>query len=377
MIKEKVKKINLLFLLKTAIGSAAAILLADRFGLAFSPFAGIITLLTIQNTKKETLRIAISRILSFFLAVAISFLVFTYIGYTSFAFGVFVLFFVGLCTGLNLKDGISMNAVLMTHFLIEKRIDVPLLLNEILLLLIGMGIGVLINLIMPKYRTRIRREQILLEEEIKRMLRSLAAALQNKEACLIQESKPNNGNDFNERNRISTLMEQLGNTSLASSTENVSDKSVEDEPDFNRVELMLEELLKKAYEEAGNTLLANTRYQVTYLEMRKQQIGVLKDIHEKIKEIPVILMQSRPMALFMEHTAISFHELNNAKELLVELDELFQYYKSDRLPVTREEFEYRAILFQILKDFEYFLMLKRNFVTDIEQKNWKAFWNNR
>jgi uncharacterized membrane protein YgaE (UPF0421/DUF939 family) len=109
--------------------------------------------------------------------------------------------------------------------------------------------------------------------------------------------------------------------------------------------------------------------------MRKLQVEVLNNIRENITLIPVVLRQSLPIAEFIEHTAASFHELNNALGLLSEIEILNQYYKDEKLPVTREEFEYRAILFQILKEMEYFLLLKRNFVFELEKKNMRSYWN--
>ncbi len=145
--------------------------------------------------------------------------------------------------------------------------------------------------------------------------------------------------------------------------------------EFNQLDSMLEGLLKRAYENAGNTLINNTRYLVTYLEMRKHQVDVLKSIRDNINQIPVLLRQSIPLADFMVKTAASYHELNDVEELLLELKSLNQHYKNEALPVTREEFEYRAVLFQILKQLEYFLVIKRSFVKELEETNMKMYWN--
>lgn len=347
---KKFKTVNLLFLLKTGIGSAIAILIAGGFGLAYSPSAGIITLLTIQSTKKETIFIAAKRFLAFLLAIATAFLAFKSFGYTPVAFGGFVFLFVALCNLLGLKDGISMNAVLMTHFLIERRMDLGLILNEIALLAIGMGIGIILNLIMPRYREKIRREQRLLEEEMKVALKGMSGLLKEKEACLIQGDEK----EISYVNR----MDELHNSKV----------------DFSRLDQLLEELIKKAYEDAGNTLLSNTKYLVSYLEMRKLQIGVLKEITKNILQIPVLLRQTFPIADFIEHIGESFHELNNVQELLKELEVLQEHYRKEKLPQSREEFEYRAILYQILKELGYFLQLKRDFILKLEDKNMKLYW---
>lgn len=363
----KLKQVNLLFLLKTGIGSAIAIILAEGLGFAYSPSAGIITLLTIQNTKRETIFIALRRMEAFILAVILSFLMFQSIGYTAIAFGAFVFIFVALCILLGLKDGISMNAVLMTHFLIEKKMDFPLIMNEVALLLIGMGLGILLNLIMPRYREKIRKEQIELEEIMKLTLQGLGIMLKEKDSCLLQGEVIYQKREVTPQESIKIQNKEVILQEKGSDKANV-------DVDFTELETFLKELLKKAYEDAGNTLLSNTKYLVSYLEMRKLQIGVLKDIKENIEQIPVLLRQTYPIAEFLEHTASSFHELNNVEGLLNELEELQEHFRKEKLPESREEFEYRAILFQILKELEYFLLLKRNFMQELDAKNMKSYW---
>ena len=368
------KKLNLLYLLKVGIGSAVSIWLAGSLGLLYSPSAGIITLLTIQNTKRETISVAVKRLAAFLAAVLTVYAVFTIMGYTSIAFGVFILLFVGLCYLLGLKDGISMNAVLMTHFLIEKHMGLSLIGNEVALLLIGMGIGVLINMVMRKDKDFIRREQTALEEEMKQILSSLADTLRNKDACLLQRS-----DNKQEPEVVSADIYSNTDASFPSKEHTGAEEGNELYQElsmtFTRLNTMLEDLLRKAYEDAGNTLLTNTKYLISYLEMRKLQVEVLNQIRENITQIPVVLRQSLPIAEFMEHTAASFHERNNVVGLLEELKTLKQHYKNEKLPVTREEFEYRAILFQILKELEYFLLLKRNFVLELENKNMSSYWS--
>ena len=344
LMRLQLNKINPLFIIKVGIGSALAILVAESLGLMYSPSAGIITLLTVQNTRKETLLIASKRIISFLMAVIISYIMFGSLGYNPLVFGGFVLVFVALSYLFNLKDGISMNAVLMTHFLIEKKVDWPMFLNEAMILGIGMGIGIVINLIMPNYKKKILFKQHILEEEMKKILTTMARSLKDKKACLIQEGPYDKLFYKDEQEKDAIVI------------------------DFRSADTMIDELIGKAYEDAGNTLLSNTRYLISYLEMRKHQIEVLKVISRNIINIPVLLKQSIPLANFLERTSDSFHEMNNVKGLLENLNELSLGYKQDKLPVSRDEFEYRAVLFQILNELEYFLMIKRNFVLELERK---------
>ena len=322
---KNIKKINFLLLFKTGFGSAIAILLANRFNLLYSASAGIITLLTIQNTKKETIMIAFKRIVAFLVSVIILSIIFLRFGYTAIAFGGFIFIFVGICNIFGLEDGIAMNSVLATHFLIEKRVDFLLIKNEILLLMIGMSIGILLNLIMPKNMEKIKKEQRIVEDGFRERLYCMSNMLKGDKDCLFT----------------------------------IENKSKIDFPGIN---LLLDNLLIKAYQDAGNTLLTETKYQISYLEMRKLQIIVLKDIFENIEEINDILPQSIKISKYMEKLAEEFHELNNVESLLMELDELYAFFRKEKLPITRDEFENRAILFNILIDLEHFLKIKRSFI---------------
>lgn len=367
------RHIDLLFLLKVSIGTAAAIIIADQFGLLYSPSAGIITLLTIQNTKKETMLVALRRFIAFAIAVAISYLIFQGIGYTAVAFGGFILLFVALCLLFSLKDAIAMNAVLMTHFLIEQRMDVALILNELGVLCVGMLLGILLNLIMPSKKMEIRKQQVLFEEDMKGALRTLSNLLKDKESCLIQERE----SDYSVKVQQEQVQQKQEEQEQEEQEQTEREQVLWEHSatvDFYQLELRLEELLQSAYEEAGNTLLNDTKYLIAYLEMRKLQLEVLKDIKSKIEEIPVLLKQTYPIAAFIDQIAESFHELNNIEGLLFAMEQLKDDYRKEELPKNREEFEYRAALFQILKELEYFLWIKRNFILEIERKNIKTYW---
>lgn len=324
-LSKRIKKLNFLLLLKTGFGSAIAIFIANRFNLLYSASAGIITLLTIQNTKKETINIAFKRMLAFLVAIIVAYIVFSRVGYTPIAFGGFIFIFVAICNLFGLQDGISMNAVLTTHFLIEKTMNPTFIMNEVFLLIIGMSIGIILNLIMPKNMKKIKEEQKVVEGQIRSILSCMSSMLKGNKECL-------------------QTIEDKENIDLAG------------------LSLSLDNLLLKAYEEAGNTLLVETQYQISYLEMRKLQIVVLKDIFENIVNIHDILSQSIEVSRYMEKVAEEFHELNNVKSLLLELEELYKFFRNETLPTTRDEFENRAILFNILRDLEHFLQIKKSFI---------------
>ncbi|NLC54277.1 MAG: aromatic acid exporter family protein [Erysipelothrix sp.] len=321
----RLKKTNILLVFKAGLGSAIAIFLANRLNLLYSASAGIITLLTIQNTKIETISIAFKRIISFFLGFLIAFIVFFNFGYTTGGFGLFIFIFVAVSNLLKLQSGISITAVLVTHFLIEKNMTIQLIFNEVMLLFIGVGVGVLINLFMPNNDKQIVRDQRVVEAKIKSILSCMAKLLKADDSCLIEETK--------------TI-------------------AVE----FKEMSTLLENLLKQAYENADNRLLKATRYRISYLEMRRVQVAILKDIAISIENLSGIFSQSIEIANFLEKMSTEFHELNNVEDLLLDLEHLYALFREDILPANRIEFENRAILFNILGDLKRFLLVKHSFI---------------
>lgn len=322
---KKVRKLNALFIFKSAIGSTLAILIANRLNLLYSATAGIITLLTIQKTRKETLKIALKRIAGFFLAVSLAYIIFSLFDFTTFSFGLFVFIFVALANLLSIEAGVVMNSVLVTHFLVEGRLDLALIRNEGLILLIGMAMGIIVNSIMSSNQEEIRNEQKVVEERMRESINCLSKMLRNQA----------------DKNYLSAQRKRL---------------------DLLKVEELIDGLLEKAYEDAGNQLLSETRYQLFYLEMRKQQMSILKEIEEEISELSHHFPHAIKTANFMEKVSEEFTEANNVKNLLNDLEDLVEFFREEPLPESREEFETRAILFHLLKDLNRFLETKRKFV---------------
>lgn len=76
-------------------------------------------------------------------------------------------------------------------------------------------------------------------------------------------------------------------------------------------------------------------------------------------------MESKPdqasvVASLLESVSGSFHERNNALGLLDELEQVKLQMKAQPLPVHRQEFESRALLYLSLLELEQFLVLKRS-----------------
>lgn len=187
--------------LKIALGAVLAIALASALGLQYPTTAGIITILSIQGTKLETLKTAGKRALAFLCALALAGLCYGLLGYSVWAFGVYLFLFVLLCLVMRWQEAIAMDSVLVSHFLSQGAFF-SLLGNEALLFCVGTGFGILVNL-----HLRSRREQFTLasdrvDQQIKGILGDMARWLAQEDKSAVEFKRNNMEISFTVNNVI-------------------------------------------------------------------------------------------------------------------------------------------------------------------------------
>lgn len=305
---------------KIAVAALIAIALAGELGLRYSATAGIITVLSIQKTKRETLRSAANRGIAFLCALALSAVCFALMGYTLWAFAVYLLLFALLCLSAGWGEAIAMDSVLITHFLTEQSMSPGQLLNEGLLFLIGTGMGIVVNLHLHRKEEEFRELSDEVDNQIKGILHRMSC-------WLPREDKSEYGSDC-----------------------------------FERLEKALDEAKLCAAANYNNAVLRNGTYELDYVKMREQQSVILKEIYVNIKRIAYLPEQAGQVAKLLGRIEQDYHRENTVEGLLEELDRLLLQMKEQELPETREEFEARAILFYILMQIRNLLELKRDFM---------------
>lgn len=312
--------------IKTAVGATIAIILANLFGLKYALSAGVITILSVQNTKRKSVEIAWSRFNSTCLALMISGILFSLIGFNAFAFGLYLLIFIPLAVSYKLSDGIVMSSVLVTHLLGEGYISLSLIANEFFLVIIGAGIAILFNLYMPKMQPRIKEDQAKIEEQFRIVLLCLA-----------------------------------GTTSSQS-------VAIDEEFLFQTLEEMLLKARDRAMLHKENYLLDEMTYYVQYMDMRFMQYQVLLSMRQTLGKVVMTVEQSSLIADLTEHIAFNLHEYNPAEDLIQMTQDVLTQCRNQELPKTREEFENRALLFQYLNDLQYLLEIKCHFVQNLTEQ---------
>lgn len=313
------KKEDIIKLIKYVVGSVVAVLLAAALRLEFAYAAGIITLLTIQDTKKETVKIAAKRIVIFIIMTILSAAVFPLAGYHVWAFGVVLIPYLICCIALDMKEAIAPIAVLCTHYISAGSCNAGMILNEFLILVIGAGVGILLNMFMPDSRAKLIEYQRTVDDKMIHILR-----------------------------RMALYMER----------DNKSDYTGEC---FDELDKMLINLKKEALYYMNNHFLGENDYYYEYMQMRARQCSILKRVYSDIVRLTTTPQQVRALADFVERIAGEFAEENDVQGLLEELEALKESYTVSELPKSREEFENRAMLYHIMEDFKVFLQIKRDF----------------
>ena len=329
----KIRKM-LLLSAKIGVGASVAIYIAQALNLEYATSAGIITLLTLITTRWETFKLSLLRLVTYVVAVALCWTIFHFIPNMWIEYGVFLFCLVLLGEVMGWRSTLSVNAVIGTHFLTTQNFTVEFLINELLLVVIGIVIAILLNLIHINnaQENGIIQSMRHVEHQMKLILSELASYLSNQ-----------------------------------SSGDSVWE-------DLIKLERELDEYLELAYEYQNNTFHSHPEYYINYFEMRMKQCGALHNLHSEMRRMRNMPKQAHIVADFITDITEYVTEMNDPKKQIEELEGLLTELRNEPLPKTHEEFESRAELYHVLMDMEEFLLYKKRFVEEIDETQFRVYW---
>jgi uncharacterized membrane protein YgaE (UPF0421/DUF939 family) len=296
-----------------------AIILAELLGLAYATTAGVITMLSIFDTRKQTYITGIKRILFAGIAIILASVIFWFGSHTLLMLGVFLLSFTLMLTWLNSLDAWAISTVLVSHIYTFQELSFRIILNELGLVVIGVGLAWILNLHMPNRIKAIKEDQAGVEEEMKRVLKIMRLRLVNQ--CSIEDK--NRG--------------------------------------LKRLDQLLEKGQKEAIQYSNNYIFIDNSYYIYYFQMRRQQFLLLMHMDKYLERMFITGEQAQPLSDFTGRIADEFAESNTGVGLKEKGEGLLEYYRSTPLPSSREEFENRAVLFRYLSDLIEFVEIKIQF----------------
>ncbi len=327
----------LLKAIKIGVGSSVAVLIGEVCGLQYATLAGIVTLLTIRNTKRDTFAIGGKRLFSFLVSMFAIALIWNAISNSSLRFITFMLLLATVSCATKWEDTISVNAVIGGHvLLLENAMTLAFFGNEFALMVIGVGTAIAFNWYMPGMRDEILSDIAYVELEMKNILLQVASELH--QAQPIAE-KPT---------RILALKDHI------------------------------EQASEKALDNMNNTLTArghaHSKYYVEYLNMRKTQCLLLFQCHQALLGIAHDGAEIHQMADIMEEIAGAVHHKIGIRLIIAELEEIVCAMKTETLPQTNMEFISAAQIFHALELLEELLWVKRGFLQTLTDNEKELYW---
>ena len=331
--KLKISKI-LLLALKVGVGGSVAYFIAEFLKLDFASSAGIIALLTLQTTKWETFRLSFRRIITFFMTFGLCILLFYLVRTTWLDYGLFLFFMVLLCELLVWRTTVSVNAVIGAHFLSTQNFSYEFMINELLLVIIGITVAILLNLfhINSAHEAGIIKCMRHVEHDMKKILTELSGYLKH---------------------------QAMG--------DHVWD-------DILKLGDDLEKYLDLAHEYQNNTFVSHPEYYIDYFRMREQKCGALLNMHKEMQRISELPKQAEIVSHYILDMCEHVTEMNNPEKQIAQLEEVVEEMHNQQLPQTREEFEGRALLYHVLMELEDFLLYKKRFVESIDEEQFRIYW---
>lgn len=304
--------------LKLVLATLLSILLAEFLGLSFATSAGIIAILSVLDTRRSSFKMVRQRFFSAILALMIAAVVFSIFGFSLWVFGLYLILYLPLAYHYNLAAGIAPSTVLVTHLLAQEEVTWSLLANELALFIIGAGFALMVNSYMTSHNSEVENYHEQVEQGLKDILLRFSHFLAQ--------------GDMHSDLRLIAHMDDLLNQALA-----------------------------LVYRDRHNQIFHQTNYQVHYFEMRKQQNKILRQMAQNINFCQFEGEERLLLAQLFSETASQLSRQNSAYDLLEKIAQALADFRQSALPKTRQEFETRARLFQLLHDLTNFIQLKVDF----------------
>ena len=301
--------------IKLILATCLACLVASFLDLSSAVSAGIIALLSLSDTRRSTLKLARNRFFSMILALTIGVLAFQLLGFHLWSLGLYLALYIPIAYKMGLEIGITPSSVLVGHLLVQESISLTLLINEFLLFAIGTGFALLVNLYMPSREEEISHYYTLVEEKLKNILLRFNYYLSRGDG----------------RNKAQ-LVDELDS--------------------------LLEEALRLVYLDHSNHLFHQTDYHIHYFEMRQSQSRILRNMAQQINTCQLAASETLILAQLFSKIAGQLSQTNPASSLLDDIERFLEVFRNRSLPKTREEFETRATLLQLLREAKIFIQVK-------------------
>ncbi len=320
-------------IIKTAVGAGIAIALAQWLGLAFFTTAGMLTILCIKETKKRSIHSALEKFVATAVGGLFAAAFFQLCGFQPWVIALILLTLIPILVKIQAKDSVATSSVVILHLYMFNEITPSILLNELGIIVVGIGIALIMNVVMPSVEEDLKAYQERLEKNFKKIFSEFVVYLRYGES------------DWDGKEIIETGE-------------------------------LLKEAKDLALRDIENSFQATDNHYFHYFEMREKQWEIIQRILPLVSSLDKTYRQSHQVADFLERLANGIHPGNTVDIHLDQLQEIKKEFKESPLPKDQTEFEVRASLYHFLKEMQRYLLIKKE-LFDQHQKqkkrNWKIF----
>jgi uncharacterized membrane protein YgaE (UPF0421/DUF939 family) len=309
--------------IKTAIATVIAVYLATFLGLSFPYAAGLLAILGVDVTRRRSLKTASVRIISTFLGLLAAMLLFWVFGFHIWVLGLYILVVFPILNKINFSHGIvTTSVVVIVHVFSSKQLGLDLIINELLLLLVGLGTATIINFVyMPNPDKAFNESRREIEALFSRIFLEISHHLQD-------SSHIWSGSE------VLTVHKEIA-------------KGIE---------------LSKNAEE--NIVFGWDFNWLNYFQMRQLQMESIQRMMLLVAQVYQTLPHGKITAALFEKLSEDVKQEFYTGHVEGHLTDLEQQFKKMPLPASREEFEVRSALLQLILELKHFLLIAKR-----EQQN--------
>ena len=289
--------------LKTGIGAALAVAIAQHFDLLFYTAAGILTILSVQSTKKKSLRAVYTRIVSGMIGITLAFVFFERFGYFPLVIGVMLIVFIPIIVALKISEGFVSSAVIIMHIFSQANFTLALFWNELSIMLIGFGMGLAVNMYMPDISKSLNTYRIRIENLYQKIFYEISIYLRNGDTA------------WDGKELIEAIQA------------------------LNKAKTL-------AFKDVENHVTRKDNLYYQYFDMRERQLEIIERVLPKMTALPAITEQSIIVADFLKELSDSVHSGNTAVYFLEKLEGVREDLAQLPLPKDHSTFLAQAALYQ-------------------------------
>ncbi len=303
--------------IKILFAFTIAILLAWLLALPGTITTGILAIISIQPTKTDTVLIMIRRLISAAIGFSFALLVFELFGYTLLMYTIIGVVFTIFSYVTTLGVGVVPTLVLLGTLLGHGSYDPVVFFQTSLMLIISIVVSALVTFLYPSSATKaLELYASKTDDVLKQMLTLFQTAL----------TTPNDQIPYQDS--------------------------------FGQLDATGKALISEAEITNKDFLFGQDNSLYAYLKMRQSQMNRVRRLFRLLQSIEAQTPFAQGILDFITELIPAIGAVDKATALRTQLLLLTKDYRQKPLPKTREEFELRAILFQMLFELDYFLSIK-------------------